>query len=124
MVYDSCRARHGYLAGTDELRARDLTDAFLDDSLAGVLCIRGGYGAHRLLPLLDIAAIAAQFAGYGFDMVPFIAGLIVGPVAGIVVYALGMTGKLAPKVAALLGLVLVLVGVVIARYFFYAASIL
>ena len=45
VVYDSCRARHGYLAGTDELRARDLTDAFLDDSLAGVLCIRGGYGA-------------------------------------------------------------------------------
>ena len=72
----------------------------------------------------SIAAIAAQFAGYGFDMVPFIAGLIVGPVAGIVVYALGITGKLAPKVAALLGLVLVLVGVVIARYFFYAASIL
>ena len=67
VVYDSCRARHGYLAGTDELRARDLTDAFLDDSLAGVLCIRGGYGAHRLLPLLDIAAIAAHwkpFLGY------------------------------------------------------------
>lgn len=71
-----------------------------------------------------IAAIAAQFAGYGFDMMPFIAALIIGSVAGIVVYALGMTSKLAPKAAAPLGFVLVLVGVVIARYFFYAASIL
>lgn len=72
----------------------------------------------------SIAAIAAQFAGYGFDMMPFIAALVIGPVAGIVVYALSMTGKLAPKVAAPLAFVLVLVGVVIARYFFYAASIL
>lgn len=72
----------------------------------------------------SIAAIAAQFAGYGFDMMPFIAALIIGPVAGIVVYVLSMTGKLAPKVAAPLAFVLVLVGVVIARYFFYAASIL
>lgn len=67
VVYESCTARHGYFAGPDDLRAGDLMRAFLDPSIAGVLCVRGGYGAHRLLPLLNLAAIRAHpkfFSGY------------------------------------------------------------
>ena len=67
--YLSCDAanRHGYFAADDARRAGDLQAAFADDAIDGVLCIRGGYGAHRLLPLLDLEAIARRpkpFAGY------------------------------------------------------------
>lgn len=67
--YPSCYAtsRHGYFAADDVQRASDLQAAFADDSIDGVLCLRGGYGAHRLLPLLDLDAIARRpklFVGY------------------------------------------------------------
>jgi muramoyltetrapeptide carboxypeptidase len=52
--------RRGYFAGRDEDRARDLNAMFSDPSVAAIHCIRGGWGAARLLPLLDWAAIAAH----------------------------------------------------------------
>ena len=51
--------RAEYLAGTDANRAADLQDAWCDDSLAAVFVVRGGYGAVRVLDLLDPAALAA-----------------------------------------------------------------
>jgi len=57
----------GYLAGTDADRAADLQAMLEDPGVQGVLCIRGGYGAHRLLDRLDYAAIARHpkvFIGY------------------------------------------------------------
>jgi muramoyltetrapeptide carboxypeptidase len=42
-----------YLAGDDEARARDLEDAWCDPTVAAVLCARGGFGAQRLVDLLD-----------------------------------------------------------------------
>lgn len=58
----------GHLAGTDENRARDLQDAWCDPSIDAVLCARGGYGAHRMVDLLDWPAIRAAgpkvFVGY------------------------------------------------------------
>ena len=56
----SLAASWGYLAGTDEARAQDIHDAFADDSVDGIMCLRGGYGATRLLPLLDYDLIAAH----------------------------------------------------------------
>lgn len=56
----SATAHWGYLAGTDELRARDITNMFADDDVDGIICLRGGYGATRLLPLLDYQTIAAH----------------------------------------------------------------
>ncbi|MFD6565122.1 LD-carboxypeptidase [Micromonospora profundi] len=50
-------ARHGYLAGTDELRAADLNAAFTDPQVRGVICTRGGYGAQRIVDALDMAAV-------------------------------------------------------------------
>lgn len=50
--------RYGYLAGRDEDRAADLNALFLDPEVKAIHCIRGGWGAARLLPLLDFEAIA------------------------------------------------------------------
>ncbi len=48
-VFDSL---HG-LAGSDEIRAQDLLAMFEDPEVAAILCARGGYGASRIIPLLD-----------------------------------------------------------------------
>ena len=55
--YDSICCQHGYLSGSDMIRARDIMDAFSDPQIDGVVCLRGGYGAGRLLPLLDYDVI-------------------------------------------------------------------
>jgi muramoyltetrapeptide carboxypeptidase len=57
----------GYLAGEAGLRAAHLQDAFADPAVAGIVCVRGGYGSAQLLPLLDprpIAAAPKVFVGY------------------------------------------------------------
>jgi muramoyltetrapeptide carboxypeptidase len=41
--------RYGYLAGTDEGRRSQLAVALKDPNCDGILCIRGGWGAARLL---------------------------------------------------------------------------
>lgn len=54
---ENVHALHGYLAGTDEVRLSDLNRAINDDSIDGIWCVRGGYGAMRLLPDIDYAAL-------------------------------------------------------------------
>jgi muramoyltetrapeptide carboxypeptidase len=51
---------HGYLAGTDTERAADLNRAIRDDSIDAVWCIRGGYGAMRILRDIDYAALKSN----------------------------------------------------------------
>ncbi|MGW2647535.1 S66 peptidase family protein [Streptomyces sp. NPDC001393] len=54
--------RHGefdYLAGRDADRAADFQNAWCDPSVAAVLCARGGYGAQRMIDLLDWDALRA-----------------------------------------------------------------
>lgn len=41
-----------YLQEHPEARAKDLKDAFLDDSIAGIICAIGGDDTYRLLPYL------------------------------------------------------------------------
>ncbi|MFH9059977.1 LD-carboxypeptidase [Streptomyces coeruleorubidus] len=57
-----------YLAGTDAQRAADLRNAWCDPAVAAVLCARGGYGAQRMVDLLDWEAMRAAgpkvFAGF------------------------------------------------------------
>lgn len=48
---------NGYLAGTDEQRLSDLNRALRDDSVDAIWCVRGGYGAMRLLPDIDYDAL-------------------------------------------------------------------
>lgn len=49
--------RYGHLAGTDAERAGDLNAMFGDKAVRAIVCVRGGSGAARLLPLLDYALI-------------------------------------------------------------------
>ena len=52
------RARYGDLAGTDEQRIADIHAMFADPEVRGIVCIRGGTGASRLLDRLDYNLIA------------------------------------------------------------------
>lgn len=47
----------GHLAGTDADRAADLMAAWTDPEVAAIWCARGGYGAQRMIDLLDPAAL-------------------------------------------------------------------
>jgi muramoyltetrapeptide carboxypeptidase len=49
-----------YLAGTDEERAKQFIDIWNDNEIKAVLAIRGGYGALRLLPYLDLKELAEK----------------------------------------------------------------
>ncbi len=63
----NCRNQRGYLAGTDAERLEDLHWAFSDPEVDAVWCIRGGYGATRLLPNIDFKLIKKNpkiFIGY------------------------------------------------------------
>jgi muramoyltetrapeptide carboxypeptidase len=51
------RKRWGFLAGSDRERASDLMRMFADRKVNAIICVRGGYGAARLLPLLDFCII-------------------------------------------------------------------
>ncbi|MFJ3821965.1 S66 peptidase family protein [Streptomyces nodosus] len=48
-----------YLAGTDADRAADFQAAWCDPRVSAVLCARGGYGAQRMVDLLDWDALRA-----------------------------------------------------------------
>lgn len=50
--------RHGYLAGSDERRQGELRAALADPAVDAVVAARGGYGAMRLLPGLEVAEVA------------------------------------------------------------------
>ena len=69
VVYPSCYYvnHHGYFAADDAQRAKDIQDAFSVPTIQGIICIRGGYGAGRLLPFLnwkDIARHPKPLFGY------------------------------------------------------------
>ena len=64
---DNIRVKKGFLAGTDQQRLDDLHAMFRDPEVDGVYCIRGGYGAGRLLNDIDYELIRNNpkfFMGY------------------------------------------------------------
>jgi muramoyltetrapeptide carboxypeptidase len=50
--------RQAYLAGSDERRLAELRAALADPAIDAVVAARGGYGAMRLLPGLEVAEVA------------------------------------------------------------------
>lgn len=52
--------KHRYFAGTDAERLHDLNDAIRDDDIDAIWCLRGGYGAMRLLPEVDFDALSRR----------------------------------------------------------------
>ncbi len=53
VMYPTCFTNYGHLSASDEDRAKDINDAFRDDSIKGIICLRGGYGTPRILNMLD-----------------------------------------------------------------------
>jgi muramoyltetrapeptide carboxypeptidase len=61
------KKRYGHLAGSDHERAQEFNKMFRDPAVDGVICLRGGSGAARLLNLIDYNAIRKDpkvFIGY------------------------------------------------------------
>jgi muramoyltetrapeptide carboxypeptidase len=56
-VSERALARDRILAGTDEERASELVRFFRDPEVRAIFAARGGYGAGRLLPLIDFEAL-------------------------------------------------------------------
>lgn len=67
VMFPTCYTNYGHLSAPDSDRARDINDAFRDESINGVICLRGGYGTPRILNMLDYEMIAAKpkvFVGF------------------------------------------------------------
>ena len=54
----SNKLKWGPFAGTPQERADDIHCMFEDSKIEAIICARGGYGANRVLPLLDYRIIA------------------------------------------------------------------
>ena len=79
-------SKWGYLAGSDQERAQDLMDMFMDDEVRAIVALRGGYGTVRLLPYLDYDEIRKHpkiLLGYS-DITSL--HLAIHKLAGIVTY--------------------------------------
>jgi muramoyltetrapeptide carboxypeptidase len=62
-----CRETLGYLAGPDEIRARDINEMFADPEVKGIFCLRGGDGATRIVDRIDVETASRNpkvFLGY------------------------------------------------------------
>jgi muramoyltetrapeptide carboxypeptidase len=54
---ENLKNRRGHLAGTDQERASDLNQMFADPTVKAIICIRGGSGAARILPMINYELI-------------------------------------------------------------------
>lgn len=78
---------NGYLAGTDQERADDITTMFKDKNVKAIFCLRGGYGASRILDKFDYKVVKNNpkiFVGYSEITALQIAFLVK---AGLVTFA-------------------------------------
>jgi muramoyltetrapeptide carboxypeptidase len=64
-------------AGTPQERANDINNMFANPDIDAIICARGGYGANRVLPLLDYDLIQANpkiFMGFS-DITAFLTSI-------------------------------------------------
>ena len=74
---DSVYLKDGPFAGTPQQRANDINQMFSDPNIDAIFCARGGYGANRVLPLLDYDLIQSKpkiFMGYS-DITAFLTSI-------------------------------------------------
>lgn len=67
IIGNSVYKKRGYLCGDDNIRADDLNNMFRDKDIKGIFIIRGGYGAGRILNMIDYDVIKRNpkiLAGY------------------------------------------------------------
>jgi muramoyltetrapeptide carboxypeptidase len=111
----SIALRRGYFAGDDARRGGELQRAIDDDAVDAIVAVRGGYGATRLLPMLDlqplaqrpkllvgfsdISALHAQWARAGLGSIhgPMVAGLGRGQPAQVERWQRAVEGALPPQ---------------------------
>ena len=71
---ESVLDQYGYFAGKDTDRAAELNKMFGNEKVDAILCVRGGYGAIRILDMLDYDLIKKNpkiFMGYS-DITAFL----------------------------------------------------
>ncbi|MGZ3865046.1 MAG: S66 peptidase family protein [Bacteroidia bacterium] len=51
------KEKHGYFAGKDELRAKELSDFFSDKEVSAIFCMKGGWGCARILDKINYELI-------------------------------------------------------------------
>ena len=79
-------ARAGYFAGDDATRAADLNAALRDSRIDGVWCLRGGYGAVRIVDRIEWDALGRHpKAVLGYSDITVVHAAIARP-AGLVSY--------------------------------------
>jgi len=92
VIFPTVTSRYGFLSGVDKMRADDINHAFADDSIKGIVATRGGYGSHRIMPLLAWEMIKKHpkfFGGYS-DVTAFLVGL--NQICGMEAYHMPMVG--------------------------------
>ena len=97
----SLRNVRGYLAGTDDARAFDVNHAFANPDIKGIFCLRGGYGASRILDKIDYANIRKNpkfFCGYSDTTALHIA---INQISGVMTFHTPAVGDAAFPTAAL-----------------------
>ncbi|MFA7366833.1 MAG: LD-carboxypeptidase [Bacilli bacterium] len=53
----TCSSSYGYLAGTDQERISDIEEMFSDPNISAIVCMKGGYGAGRIVDKIDYEII-------------------------------------------------------------------
>jgi muramoyltetrapeptide carboxypeptidase len=51
------KEKNGYFSGSDEFRAKELSDFFLDKEISGIFSMKGGWGCARILDKINYTAI-------------------------------------------------------------------
>jgi muramoyltetrapeptide carboxypeptidase len=78
VVEDGIYEQQAYLAGSDRSRADLVNRMFADPDIDGIIAARGGYGAMRILPLLDVEGISRHPKVFvGFSDITVILNLLV-----------------------------------------------
>ena len=77
LLGESVFSKDNTYAGTAEIRANDINGMFANPDIDAIICARGGYGANRVLPLLDYDLIKSNpkiFIGYS-DITAFLTSI-------------------------------------------------
>ena len=89
-VSEKLFGQHRYMAGTDEERAREIEKIFADDEVDGIICVRGGYGAIRLIDKINYDIIRENPKVFcGFSDVTALSAMFLKR-AGLVTYSAPM----------------------------------
>ncbi len=67
LISDDLYENSRYLAGNDDIRLKNLHEFFKNDKINAIICLRGGYGAIRLINKIDYELVRNNpkiFCGY------------------------------------------------------------